>query len=676
MNRRASGTSLITTKRVWSAILALLALQSVLVLFMVHRESLTFDEDNHMFAGYMMWKTADYGLNPEHPPLIKLLATLPVLHAKLWVPPLQGRDFKAEAYLDGRDWLARNDGARQRLVFRMRMAVLPVALALSLVVFFAAREWFDSATALVALTLVVFDPDILANSGLVTTDVLVSLFFLASIYAFYRYVSRPTIKRLFFAGLVIGLLGVSKHSGILLVPMLIPVIAWEAAAAEKGQRLRRALRLSGAFCAMIAIAAVVLWAFYGFRYAARPAGLHLSTPLAQYVAPLNHFDQAVVMFAAHLHLLPESYLMGLVDVKRMAQFYPTFIFGHVYAHGVWWYFPSVVLIKETIGLLALCALAVWAAWRGWLGHRRELLYLIAPAAVYFLIAMAAQIDIGARHVLPDFVMASILAAAGAVTLARRSRKWLWVVAVLVVAHIVSSLSAYPHDMAYANELWGGPANTHNLLSDANVDWAQQLYQVKAWQDRNPGVDCWFAYFARPEVDPGVYGIRCHALPTLDTWWLGGSEIVPPQVHGAVLISAGDLSGCEWPSGRLNPYRAFQRLKPAEAIEDAVFVYRGDFDLKHAAALSRAEAVSALLAKHQAQQALPLAQQAVAIAPSDLFAQTALGDVQAALGQKQAALQAWNAALATARKLDPAAQKSYVPDLETKLKKAGATTGAR
>jgi tetratricopeptide (TPR) repeat protein len=250
--------------------------------------------------------------------------------------------------------------------------------------------------------------------------------------------------------------------------------------------------------------------------------------------------------------------------------------------------------------------------------------------------------------------------------------WMRVVAVLVVAHILSSMFVYPHEMAYANMAWGGPANTHNLLSDANVDWAQQLYQVKAWQDRNPNVPCWFAYFARPEVDPAVYGIRCHALPNLDTWWLGGSEVIPPVVHGAVIISAGDLSGCEWPSDLVNPYRSFQKMKPSEVIDYSVFVYRGDLHLEQAAALSRAEAIGPLLAQHQTQQALTLAQQAVAIDPGDLFAETALGDTQAAMGHKPEALAAWNAALVAAHKLSPEAQVSYVPDLQRKIREMEAS----
>lgn len=659
-------------KWVGMAVLALLALQTGLVAAVVHRESLTFDEDDHMFAGYMMWKTGDYGLNPEHPPLVKLLATVPILGEKLWIPPLQGRDFKKEAYLDGRDWLAKNDGASQRLVFRMRLAAGLLALGLSLAVFFAAREWFGTGAALIAMALLVFDPNVMAHSALVTTDVGVSLFFLASIYAFYRYATRPSAARLLAAGVAMGLLAATKHSGILLIPMLVPVIAWEAVAA-KGARMRTAPRLTGAFAGMTVVAVAVLWAFYGFRYAARPAGLALSTSLADYVAPLGKFNATVVMGVAHLHLLPESYLMGLVDVKRMAQFYPTFALGTVYAHGQWWYFPAVILIKSTLGLLALCALACWAALTGRIGKTRELVYLLAPGAVYLAVAMASGIDIGARHILPLYTMAAILAGAGAAALGVRSRGWAWVAGVLVAAHIASSLWVFPSQMAYANEAWGGAKNTHNLLSDANVDWAQQLYQVKAWQDRHPGEECWFAYFARPEIDPSVYGIRCHALPNLDMWWLGGAEITPPVVQGAVLVSAGDLSGCEWPSGLVNPYRDLEKMQPAEAIDHAIFVYRGGADglhLEKAAAFSRVIAADMLLGQHQPEKALALAQEAVAIAPGDLFAETTLGDAEIAVGHKDEARAAWQTALTTAHTLEPAAQVSYVPSLQRKLQGIG------
>jgi 4-amino-4-deoxy-L-arabinose transferase-like glycosyltransferase len=668
----ASGTHDWTCSRtvVAAVVLLVLALQAAQFLFMVHRESLTFDEDDHMFSGYMMWKTGDYGLNPEHPPLVKLLAALPVLGERLWVPPLQGRFFKTEAYLDGRDWLARNDGASQRMVFRMRASVGLLALLLSLTVFFAAREWFGTRAALVALVLASFDPDLLAHSALVTTDIGVTLFFLATIYAFYRYVQRPGWGRLVVAGVVAGLLLATKHSGILIAPMLVLLIVYEVATAPREGRKRVAGLLLGGLAGMVVLGTLVLWAFYGFRYAARPAGLRLNPSLADYTAPLSHFNAAVVLAMARWHLLPESYLMGLVDVKRMAQFYPTFLFGKVYAHGQWWYFPAVIAIKSTLGLLALVGITIFAAVKGRLGRHRALAYLWIPGLVYLGVAMAAGIDIGARHILPLDAFAVIFAGAGAAALARTSRTWAWVCGGLVALHVASALAVFPNDLAYANEAWGGAKNVHNLLSDANVDWAQQLLQVKSWQDRHPNEACWFAYIARPEVDPAVYGIRCHAMPTLDTFWVGGSDLVPETVQGTVLISAGDLSGCEWASGKLNPYRAFQRVKPAEMIDDSVFVYRGDFEMAQAAAMSRAQRAEEWLTKHQPQRALALAQEAVAIDPEEIYSETALGDAAAALGQKQEARSAWEAAMRAARQLEPEAQVSYLPGLEQKLRTLG------
>ena len=80
----------------------LLLLFALEVITTVRQESLTWDEGDHIFAGYMSWKTHDYGLNPEHPPLVKMLATIPLLHLPLRVPPDQHRFFKGEAYsMDG-----------------------------------------------------------------------------------------------------------------------------------------------------------------------------------------------------------------------------------------------------------------------------------------------------------------------------------------------------------------------------------------------------------------------------------------------------------------------------------------------------------------------------------------------------------------------------------------------
>ena len=81
-------------------ILLLLVLEGQL-LYSVRQESLTWDEGDHILAGYMSLKHHDFGLNPEHPPLVKMTAAVPLQGMNLREPQLQNRYFKTEAYLSG-----------------------------------------------------------------------------------------------------------------------------------------------------------------------------------------------------------------------------------------------------------------------------------------------------------------------------------------------------------------------------------------------------------------------------------------------------------------------------------------------------------------------------------------------------------------------------------------------
>lgn len=658
----------LSARVLWGTVVALISVQAILTVLTIRRMSPTFDECNHSFAAYMMLHHGDYGLNPEHPPLVKFLAALPTIGQNLWEPADQHRSFKTEAYVGGGEWLARNDGDRNQLIFHMRLAAGILVPLFALIVFLATRECFGDWAGLAALTLLVFDPNILGNAAIVTTDIGISLAFVAATWCFYRYVKQPRLSSLLLAAVVAGLLLATKHSGILFAPMLLALIAYEVAAAPNGTRRSKAIQLGGAFCAIVAIGVLVLWSFYGFRYAARPAPLKMSTTLADWVAPVGAFNAAVVNAVGRMHLLPESYLIGMVDVRRMADHYPTFVFGRNWPHGVWWYFPSVFAIKTTLGLLALTGVFVFALTARKLRLSREIIFFLVPALIYFITAIVFGMNIGSRHLLPFYGYLFILAGAGAAALASSSRRWVTACAVLVAAHVISSMTIYPNFMAYANEAFGGPAKLPMLLSDANVEWGQQLFQVKAWQDRHSNEECWFAYFVAPEIRPETYGIRCHRLPNAGTSWAGEPELIPPTVDGAVLLSASNMVACETPDSSLNPYLKFESMKPDEIIDHGVMIFHGHFDMHEAAAQARAQMSSWAMRKHDKAAALDLARQAVALDPGRLTNQTALGDALAANGRKDEARQAWQSALALARQLEPATQTLYVPRLEAKLAK--------
>ena len=89
--------------------LVLIAILSVELLFCIRRESQTWDEACHIFAGYSYWTRGDFGMNPEHPPLVKLLTTLPLLGLNLRVPEHPKFFSKEEDFTTGTDFLYKNN---------------------------------------------------------------------------------------------------------------------------------------------------------------------------------------------------------------------------------------------------------------------------------------------------------------------------------------------------------------------------------------------------------------------------------------------------------------------------------------------------------------------------------------------------------------------------------------
>jgi 4-amino-4-deoxy-L-arabinose transferase-like glycosyltransferase len=85
------------------------------------------------------------------------------------------------------------------------VAVLPLALLLGCIVFLWSKQLFGREAGLGALFLYSFEPNILAHSGLVTTDVAAACFIFATIYGFYRFVRRMSLTNLVLAGFALGI---------------------------------------------------------------------------------------------------------------------------------------------------------------------------------------------------------------------------------------------------------------------------------------------------------------------------------------------------------------------------------------------------------------------------------------------------------------------------------------
>jgi hypothetical protein len=102
--------------------------------------SLTLDESAHLYAGYQHWRARDFGVNPEHPPLVKLVAALPLLSMKLKQPHPPNPFFVVEEYAGGAELLQANN--MDLLLTRSRTAVCVFTLLLAALVFAMGYEMF------------------------------------------------------------------------------------------------------------------------------------------------------------------------------------------------------------------------------------------------------------------------------------------------------------------------------------------------------------------------------------------------------------------------------------------------------------------------------------------------------------------------------------------------------
>ena len=583
----------------------------------VSRWSSTFDEGNHIYSGYAYWNHADFGFNPEHPPLAKLVAARPLLPLDLTaieLPP--GSDFKTGSFQAGRAMLFDNNA--DTLLFRARMSIAIFAVALISLVYFSAGRMFGPAAAVMALVLVAFEPNVVANGAIVGTDTALACCFFGAVYAFYRYTGEPSIPRLLLCGLAAGLMLSVKHSGLLIAPVLCLLAAvelFQPAVPSSSSRWRRLLRLASALVVIGVVAWIVLWACYGFRSAARPEGLAMTPTLSEFSAVFGP-AAAVPTAIAESGIVPEAYVFGLIDVVLASIGRPMFLLGEVYPHGRWFYFPTAFLIKSTLGFLFLVALVPFAGLIRDRARRRAALFLLLPAGFYLMMSMSSNLNIGYRHALPVLPFAIVLAAAGAERFASRGKFAAVCVSVAVLLHVGSSLFAFPNYLAYSNEAWGGPLETHRHLTDSSVDWGQDVKRAGEYHAEHGVTECWSALTIATFIDLDYYGLRCKPLPSFMDTLVPPTEprATPVVLRGPILVGSTELSGVHWGPGELNPYKPFQETPPAAVIGGSILIFEGTFESPRLAGESRAAIVQGLLGEDRIDEALHSAQEAVELAP--------------------------------------------------------------
>ncbi|MEE8390335.1 MAG: hypothetical protein V3S14_05995, partial [Anaerolineae bacterium] len=205
--------------------------------------------------------------------------------------------------------------------------------------------------------------------------------------------------------------------------------------------------------------------------------------------------------------------------------------------------------------------------------------LLLYPILYAASSLFSSVNIGYRHLLPTlpflFIFISRIAN-GEWRMANRISRFAFYVLrftfyVLLVWHLVGTLRIFPNYLAYFNLLAGGPAEGYRYLVDSNLDWGQNMWQLRDWMQENNVERVYYAHFSPDR--PQVYGIETDFLPP-DPRAVDADKQHPfapfNPAPGVYAIGATVLQGVYTPD--VNTYAWFRSHEPLVRLGHALFVY--------------------------------------------------------------------------------------------------------
>lgn len=478
-------------------VVLLLAFMAVLAGVSAHRESVTIDEVAHIAAGVSYLQKLDMRMNEEHPPLAKVVAAIPLVargvHADYTSTAWTFSEKILNQFLG--EWSFGNSflmhwNAPVSTLWWARIPMLLVTLLLGVALYSCGASLGENTwSGLLCLSAFATMPVFLAFGPLVITDIIVALFWILAVW------QMPTMWRspawgdkLKFALFLAGAFLSKFSSGLIL--FVFPVVAWSVrfrplpgqpvGPAELRSWRRAAWRNAAQ---SLFLAAIFVYLVY----------LILSWNESTESFSLIHFPASPFFRRA---LMPVwLYLRGILLFAVSAGSRPTFILGHAYPHGVWFYFPVLFLLKSPFPFLLLLLLA--AGFAVWMKFPHASEFSVIPPAmhlhwrclsisllIYTAACLLSRLDISIRHFsIPLALIILLLAPLPRMLEFARQRNLMlgqagtWATIVLVISAFIVAVNAFPNFFPFVNVLRMGRPS-YLLFSDSNLDWDQSLPRVE------------------------------------------------------------------------------------------------------------------------------------------------------------------------------------------------------
>ena len=524
-----------------------LLLMAVLSIGSFRTRSVTINEAVDITSGLSYWQKQDTRLNVEHPPLLKMVAALPLLFAHVKV------DYNDPSWCGGGssdcEWTFANkffekwNKNPQHLLDLARIPMLGVTLLLGLLIYVLARRLAGPGGGAVSLALFVTSPFYLGLGPLVITDIGLPLFVLAAVWAFASLWSNPSLKKTvwFAGGLACAL--VSKFSAVALFPTFVLLwLYFRLISRERGAQdptsaiagretgstsARKSFVAEGYAMVGMALAGVLVYLFYAIT-CWHSDSTYIFSARAHTFGTWNragYFTTRVSLFLFKHPLLAKLlnplwlYLSGLLDVYFRTD-RRTYVLGRWHAHGVWYYFPVVSFFKLAPGMIICVAflivlLGVYVLHRRTARvplvaqrYRRHLAAMVAALIVFAGSAMSSTLNIGVRHFSVPITIVVLLCALvvplmKAVLPAGLPRNLgMMVTSGLALSSLATALLTYPHYIPYYN-FFRLRVPKQEIANNSNLYWGQSLIDLEKFRQEHQ-ISTMYVDSRTFRPDPGTY----------------------------------------------------------------------------------------------------------------------------------------------------------------------------
>jgi hypothetical protein len=381
-----------------------------------------------------------------------------------------------------------------RLITARLMTTL-FSLLVAYVVFLWSRELYGFVPALISLGLYLFDPNIIAHSQLITTDLYAAGMVLFSCYWLWKFANARTWRNGLILAVTLGLAQLAKYTAISLYPLFaVALLVHDWPRLREIFKSRKWPERNAALWQYVKYALVVIFV----SILIINVGFLLNrtfTPLRDYAFRSELFNtlQAKVSFVVPV---PYPYLEGLDWIVQRERshsgFGPVYLLGETrFNAGFPGYYFVAFLLKVPIATQIILFLAFIVYFLD-ASRRKDVLknewFLLWPILfyiIYFNFFYRAQI--GIRFFLVVFPLLYVFA--GGLFKNRAGFDWRKKAAAfgLGIYLGLSVLSSYPDYLSYFNEIVWDRKMAYQYLADSNLDWGQDDFIVRDYLAEHPEV---------------------------------------------------------------------------------------------------------------------------------------------------------------------------------------------